>query len=776
MDPLADSVLRPLWLDNAARPAPRPPLDGPRRHRPARRGRRVHGTVDGAAGRSSGNPDRRVLLVEADRIAEHATGRNGGFCEAQPDPRRGATAGSRWPDEYDDCTSSGCGTSTRSSRPSARYGIDCGFGARWHAHRGDARARGRRPGAGGARLPRRGRRPRSWWTRRRTWPAGSTRARRAMVDPARLAWGLADAVEALGVRIAEGTRARVRDQARGDGVAVRPPTRGSGARRRGGARDQRLPPLLRRLRLHDGAGLRLRPGDRAADRATARGAAAGTRASASRDSGNQFHYYRLTAGPPDPLGRVRRGLPLRTLDRRGARRPPRDLPDAGRALRRDLPAAATGIRFTHRWSGVIDTCTRFCAFFGTAHRGRTAYAAGFTGLGVGASRFAADVMLDLLAGEPDRADPAGDGPRASRCRSRPSPWPGRASSSPPARSRVTTGPAGATCGCARWTGSDWGSTRERPAHSRVRGRHRRRRHRAQRGVPPGRRRRPGRRAASSGTSSGPARPARPRAGCGRSSPTRSTSSSGCAACGPSRRFARGVRAGDRPAPGRLPVPARPTRSTSRRSSERRAAERARRPEPDDRRRPRRSGSRRSIDTDGLLAAACSPTDGHCTPESVVLGYAGGRPAGRRPAACAARAVDRHRASTAGRSRAVRTDARHDPHRHRRLRGRRLVGARSARWPASTCRSRRCAGRSWSTEPMPGLDPRDAVHHRLRDAASTSTREGPGLLLGMSDPDETPGFKLGAPTPGCRGSARRSSAGRRRSPTSASPAAGPGSTR
>ncbi|MET1133356.1 MAG: FAD-dependent oxidoreductase, partial [Aeromicrobium sp.] len=36
--------------------------------------------------------------------------------------------------------------------------------------------------------------------------------------------------------------------------------------------------------------------------------------------------------------------------------------------------------------------------FGTAHRGRTAYATGFTGLGVGASRFAADVMLDLLTG------------------------------------------------------------------------------------------------------------------------------------------------------------------------------------------------------------------------------------------------------------------------------------------------------------------------------------------------------------------------------------------
>jgi hypothetical protein len=33
-----------------------------------------------------------------------------------------------------------------------------------------------------------------------------------------------------------------------------------------------------------------------------------------------------------------------------------------------------------------------------AHGGRVAHTAGFTGLGVGATRFAADVLLDLLAG------------------------------------------------------------------------------------------------------------------------------------------------------------------------------------------------------------------------------------------------------------------------------------------------------------------------------------------------------------------------------------------
>ena len=57
-----------------------------------------------------------------------------------------------------------------------------------------------------------------------------------------------------------------------------------------------------------------------------------------------------------------------------------------------------GLRFTHRWAGAIDTCTRFCAFFGTARKGTVAYALGFTGEGVGATRFGANVMLDLLEG------------------------------------------------------------------------------------------------------------------------------------------------------------------------------------------------------------------------------------------------------------------------------------------------------------------------------------------------------------------------------------------
>ena len=57
-----------------------------------------------------------------------------------------------------------------------------------------------------------------------------------------------------------------------------------------------------------------------------------------------------------------------------------------------------GLRFTHAWGGAIDTCSRFSAFWGTAMDGRVAYSVGYTGLGVGATRYGAQVMLDLLAG------------------------------------------------------------------------------------------------------------------------------------------------------------------------------------------------------------------------------------------------------------------------------------------------------------------------------------------------------------------------------------------
>lgn len=144
-----------------------------------------------------------------------------------------------------------------------------------------------------------------------------------------------------------------------------------------------------------------------------------------------------------------------------------------------------------------------------------------------------------------------------------------------------------------------------------------------------------------------------------------------------------------------------------------------------------------ISTDGLLAAAFSPADGYCTPESVVLGYA---TAARR---LGARLVP------------------HCPVTRIEVQGGQVTAVVTAGGRIGTD-TVICTAGPWSrqvgewagvdlpvtplrrqvliTEPISGLDRRMPF---TIDFGTTLYfhREGPGLLLGMSDPDETPGFKL-----------------------------------
>jgi glycine/D-amino acid oxidase-like deaminating enzyme len=117
------------------------------------------------------------------------------------------------------------------------------------------------------------------------------------------------------------------------------------------------------------------------------------------DSANQFHYYRLSAdnrivwGGYDAIYRFGRKVKPAYEDR----------PASYRLLAAHFFITfpqLDDVRFTHRWAGAIDTNTRFCAHWGLARGDRVAYVNGFTGLGVGAARFAADVCLDLLDGRP----------------------------------------------------------------------------------------------------------------------------------------------------------------------------------------------------------------------------------------------------------------------------------------------------------------------------------------------------------------------------------------
>ncbi|CAB4903147.1 unannotated protein [freshwater metagenome] len=134
------------------------------------------------------------------------------------------------------------------------------------------------------------------------------------------------------------------------------------------------------------------------------------------DDQNRFHYFRLTAddrilwGGYDAVYRF--GGPV------GAEFDESDEVFArlSQQFSTAFPAL-DGIRFTHRWGGAIDTCSRFSVFFGTAHHGRVAYAAGYTGLGVAATRFGGRVALDLVDGRDTEAT------RLRYVREKPTPFP-----------------------------------------------------------------------------------------------------------------------------------------------------------------------------------------------------------------------------------------------------------------------------------------------------------------------------------------------------------------
>ena len=354
------------------------------------------------------DPQRSVVLLEANRVGWAASGRNGGFCEASL--THGYENGrNRWPEELDELERLGLENLDGIEEAVTRYGMDVDWertgqlAVAVEPHQvawmeGDGfldeaavQAEVHSP----------------------TYLAGSWNRRGcAMVHPAKLAFELARVATELGVRIFERTRVT---GLRGKGVQTVVAESGSVVADQVVLATNVFPSLLKRNRLmtvpvydyalmtepltaeqYDAIGWKNRQG--------------------LADSANQFHYYRLSAdnrilfGGYDAVyhfgGKVREEY--------------EDRPETFRRLASHFFTTfpqLEGLRFTHRWAGAIDSCSRFCAFFGTARGGRVAYATGFTGLGVGATRFAADVMLDELAGlETERT-------RLEMVRTKPIPFP-----------------------------------------------------------------------------------------------------------------------------------------------------------------------------------------------------------------------------------------------------------------------------------------------------------------------------------------------------------------
>ncbi|MEJ1088784.1 FAD-dependent oxidoreductase [Microbacterium sp. Mu-80] len=388
-DALRDTQHATFWLDDIDRPA-YPPLRGRVRTDLVIVGGGYAGLWTAVRAKER-DPQRRVMLLEAARVGWAASGRNGGFCEASL--THGYENGmSRWPDEMEQLERLGLENLDGIEESVRRYGMHVDWERtgqlaiatephqiEWMHGEGfldqDAvRAEVHSP----------------------TYLAGNWDRRGcAMIHPAKLAIELARVATELGVEIHE--RSRVTDVSGSGTQTITVSGGGVVTADHVALATNVFPSLLKRNRLmtvpvYDYV---LMSEPLTSEQLAAIG---WKNRQGLSDSANQFHYYRMSAddrilfGGYDAIyhfgGKVRPEYENR--------------PESYRRLASHFFTTfpqLEGLKFTHRWAGAIDSSSRFCAFFGLARGGRVAYATGFTGLGVGATRFAADVMLDRLAGD-----------------------------------------------------------------------------------------------------------------------------------------------------------------------------------------------------------------------------------------------------------------------------------------------------------------------------------------------------------------------------------------
>jgi glycine/D-amino acid oxidase-like deaminating enzyme len=380
-------------------------------------------------------PDAEVVLLEADRVAIGASGRNGGFCD--PSLTHGLLNGlSRFPAEIEALERLGGENFDALAADVERLGIDCAWEPTGHLAvateawqlggireevDADRKLGGSAEILTGSETQAAVHSP--------TYKGGARFGERAaIVNPAKLAWGLGSACAKAGVTVRE--QAPVVDL-RSDRSRIRLRTPlGRVSARRVAIATNAFPPLLRRIRLYTlpvyDYVLATEPLDDSQLAAIGWSGREGI-----SDSGNQFHYYRLTAdrrivwGGYDAIYHFGNGVRA-DLEQR-----PKTFAKLASHFFETFPQL-DGLKFTHRWGGAIDTSSRFSPLWGLAHSGRVTYCVGFTGLGVVASRFGARVMLDLLDRRPTELT------RLGMVREKPLPFPPE-----PARSAVV--------GLTRWS-------------------------------------------------------------------------------------------------------------------------------------------------------------------------------------------------------------------------------------------------------------------------------------------------------------------------------------
>ena len=400
-----DAAPMPFWLDSPSRPEPRPAHSGIVDVDLVVIGAGFTG-LWAALQALEAAPGSSVLVLEADRIAANATGRNGGFCVASL-THGDANGRARWPRDMPVLRRLGDENLAAIVDTIERYDLDVELErtgeldvaiAPWQVD--DLLEESAvLTDAGVAHTFFDEASIASEITSPLALAGLLDETGAVMVNPARLAWGLAGVIERLGGTIAEHSKVTSIDR---DQTGVLATTPGGVVRaKRCIVATSCFPALVKRTALrvvpvYDYV-LMTEPLNEA------QLASIGWRNRRGiGDAGNQFHYLRLSADNRILFGGYEAVYRFRQQVRPDFDQDPAVFSVLEEHFDAMFPTLGE-VGFSHRWGGAIDTSTRFCASVTLSHDDRVATVNGFTGLGVGASRFFAAAALDLLA---ERTTPA----------------------------------------------------------------------------------------------------------------------------------------------------------------------------------------------------------------------------------------------------------------------------------------------------------------------------------------------------------------------------------
>ncbi len=400
---LVDSRFAPFWLDRDERPAALPPLEGEERCQLLIVGGGFTG-LWAALQVKEALPDLDVILIEASEIGDGASGRNGGFLSSSL-AHGDLNADVHFPGERDRLAELGRQNLAELLDTLERHNIDARYQdvGSFTAATNPSRARALRASyeaakAAGKNVVWFGEDEVRKEVNSPTFLAGVWwRDGEGLVDPGYLCWGLKRAVLDLGVRIFEGS-AMLRMVPDGQGMKLDTP---------GGS--------IRCDRILLGTNAFPNPVSRARrsvipvwDYVVATEPLSPSQLDAigwHRRYGlgnecNMFYYTRMTHD-----NRIIWGGGGVVVYHYASRRDASAADDSKRFVQLSKQFFETfpqleGIRFSHRWSGVIASTTRFCMAPGVAYDGRVSWSIGYTGLGVSATRFGARIGLELLGYEP----------------------------------------------------------------------------------------------------------------------------------------------------------------------------------------------------------------------------------------------------------------------------------------------------------------------------------------------------------------------------------------